>query len=79
MAIFDVDLWARSRYTINADTKEEAIEQALEFWENLIPDIFCEELNPSCITCYNADQDTTHKVACCNCCENYSFYSPDDE
>lgn len=28
-----------------------------------------------CSTCYNADQDTTHKVACCNCCEDGSFYT----
>lgn len=34
-----------------------------------------EEDDPSCSTCYNADQDTTDKVACCNCCEEYSFYT----
>lgn len=33
----------------------------------------------SCETCYNIDQDTEHKVACCNCCENYDFYIPADE
>ena len=33
----------------------------------------------SCDTCYNVDQDTEHKVACCNCCENYDFYIPADE
>lgn len=33
----------------------------------------------SCDTCYNIDQDTEHKVACCNCCENYDFYIPADE
>lgn len=32
----------------------------------------------SCSTCYNGDEDTPDKVACCNCCENYSFYSPID-
>lgn len=78
MAKFDIDLWARARYTIDADTKEEAIEQAMEYWENLIPDTFCEELRPSCDTCYNRDEDTEHKVACCNCCENYSFYTSID-
>lgn len=31
--------------------------------------------DPSCSTCYNADQDTTDKVACCNCCEDYCFYT----
>ena len=36
------------------------------------------EENLSCATCYNADQDTTDKVACCNCCEDYSFYSRRD-
>ena len=36
------------------------------------------EREPSCSTCYNADQDTPDKVACCNCCEDYSFYSPID-
>ena len=35
-----------------------------------------EEEKPSCSTCDNADQDTTDKVACCNCCEDYSFYTP---
>ena len=78
MPKFDVDLWARARYTINADTKEEAIEQALEYWDGLMPDIFCEELHPSCDTCYNHDEDTEYKVACCNCCEDYSFYTPID-
>ena len=34
-----------------------------------------EDENPSCATCGNADQDTTDKVACCNCCEDYSFYT----
>lgn len=33
----------------------------------------------SCETCYNIDQDTEHKVACCNCCEDYDFYIPADE
>lgn len=33
----------------------------------------------SCETCYNIDQDTENKVACCNCCENYDFYIPADE
>lgn len=33
------------------------------------------EVEPSCSTCYNADQDTTDKVACCNCCEDYCFYT----
>ena len=33
----------------------------------------------SCETCYNIDQDTESKVACCNCCEDYDFYIPDDE
>lgn len=78
MAKFDIDMWARARYTIDADTKEEAIEQALEYWDGLMPDIFCEELHPSCDTCYNRDEDTEHKVACCNCCEDYSFYTPID-
>ena len=78
MPKFDIDLWERARYIIDADTKEEAIEQALEYWENLIPDIFCEELQPSCDTCYNQDGDAIDKVACCNCCEDYSFYSPID-
>ena len=78
MPKFDVDLWARARYTIDADTKEEAIEQALEYWDALMPDIFCEELHPSCSTCYNGDMDTLGKVASCNCCEDYSFYTPID-
>ena len=34
-----------------------------------------EDENLSCATCGNADQDTTDKVACCNCCEDYSFYT----
>lgn len=34
-----------------------------------------EDENPSCATCGNADQDTTDKVACCNCCEDYCFYT----
>ena len=75
---FDVDLWARARYIIEADTKEEAIEQAMEFWENLIPDTFCEELQPNCNTCYNSDMDTLVKAVRCSRCENYSFYSPID-
>lgn len=33
----------------------------------------------SCETCYNVDMDTEHKVACCNCCEDYDFYIPADE
>jgi hypothetical protein len=33
----------------------------------------------SCDTCYNVDQDTENKVACCNCCEDYDFYIPADE
>ena len=32
-----------------------------------------------CETCYNVDQDTENKVACCNCCEDYDFYIPADE
>ena len=32
-----------------------------------------------CDTCYNIDQDTENKVACCNCCEDYDFYIPADE
>ena len=46
--------------------------------ESPIPDTFWEELYPSCSTCYNRDEDTPDKVACCNCCEDYSFYTPID-
>ena len=38
-------------------------------------DCIIEDEDPSCSTCYNADQDTTDKVACCNCCEDYCFYT----
>jgi hypothetical protein len=80
MMKFDVDLWARARYTIEADTKDEAIEQALEHWENLIPDIFCEEIKEekSCSKCDHFIEETDMDVACCNCCENYCFFSLDD-
>lgn len=33
---------------------------------------------PSCSTCVNVDQDTIDKVACCNCCEDYSFYQHEE-
>lgn len=78
---FDVDLWARARYTIEADTKEEAIELALEYWENLIPDIFCEEIKDEekdCSKCIHFIEETETDVACCNCCENFCFFSLDD-
>ena len=35
-----------------------------------------QEDNICCETCDCFDQDTTDKVACCNCCEDYSFYYP---
>ena len=76
---FDVDLWARARYTIEADTKEEAIEQAMDYWENLIPDIFCEEIKDEekdCSQCTHFIEETEMDVACCNCCENFCFFSP---
>lgn len=34
---------------------------------------------PSCSTCDHQGGFTLDDVACCNCCENYSFYSPRKE
>ena len=36
-------------------------------------------IKPSCSICYNADMDTTTKVACCNACEDYCFFTPINE
>lgn len=73
---FKADTWY---YAIEAETQEEAIWKALDSFLEYEPDIYCEECkeedDPSCSTCYNADQDTTDKVACCNCCEDYCFYT----
>lgn len=34
---------------------------------------------PSCSTCDHQGGFTLDDVACCNCCENYSFYEPRKE
>ena len=34
---------------------------------------------PSCSTCDHQGAFTLDDVACCNCCENYSFYEPRKE
>jgi hypothetical protein len=35
--------------------------------------------SPSCSTCDHQGGFTLDDVACCNCCENYSFYEPRKE
>ena len=32
-----------------------------------------------CVTCNNAGWETMDKVAACNCCENFEFYTPRKE
>lgn len=39
-------------------------------------DYICHETCMGCSSCSHADQFTTNDVACCNCCEDYSYYSP---
>lgn len=39
-------------------------------------DYICHGECRGCDTCAHSDLFTTDDVACCNCCENYSFYSP---
>ena len=34
---------------------------------------------PSCSTCIHQGDFSLDDVACCNCCENYSFYEPREE
>lgn len=52
-----------------APCEEELYEEELELFAE-------EDERKCCETCYNFDQDTTDKVACCNCCEHYNFYLP---
>lgn len=33
----------------------------------------------NCEECIHFMLDTMDDVACCNCCENYSFYSPNNK
>ena len=39
-------------------------------------DYICNGECRGCDTCNNSDQDTTDKVAFCNCCDNYGYYCP---
>ena len=39
-------------------------------------DYICSGECLGCETCNNVDQDTTDKVAFCNCCDNYGYYCP---
>lgn len=47
------------------------------FWDEG-DDYIDDDWNP-CDTCYNIDQDTTDKVACCSCCEHGEFYDEVEE
>ena len=78
---FDIFLQDFVSYTnIEADTKQEAIMQALNWWLEREPEIVVLEADETpCHKCYNADQDTEGKVTCCNCCVNYDFFTPRDE
>ena len=65
---------------IEADNKEQAIEIALEWWAERIPEILALNAGETpCHKCYNVDQDTEGKVACCSCCVNYDFFTPREE
>lgn len=44
------------------------------FWDE--GDEYTDDDWDACETCQNLDQDTTDKVACCNCCEVAEFYCP---
>ena len=78
MKKFDVSIKADTCYfAIEAKTKEEAIEQALEWFLYYEPDIFViESEEESCCTCTHSNQFTLDNVASCNCCEDYSYYTP---
>jgi len=51
---------------------EEECDDFLFFWD-LGDDWFDDDWDP-CDKCGNADQDTTTKVASCNCCETAEYY-----
>lgn len=51
----------------------ETMEIGLEAYDAII-DAFAEY--HLCNTCAHITQENTNDVACCNCCENYSFFSP---
>lgn len=38
-----------------------------------------EKFDDPCNHCKNREQDTMGKVAACNCCEQYEFFSPNDK
>lgn len=49
-------------------------------FEDCFDDCFYEMIqSPSCSTCDHQGAFTLDDVACCNCCENYSFYEPRKE
>jgi hypothetical protein len=51
----------------------ETAEIGLEAYDAIM-DVFNE--HHLCNTCAHITQETTDDVACCNCCEDNSFYSP---
>lgn len=78
---FDVSIKADAFYfAVEAETKEEAIEQALEWFLYYEPDIFVTESDEEdcdgCDGCIHSNQFTLDDVASCNCCEDYSYYTP---
>ncbi len=59
------------------DHPEEECDDFLVFWDPIEDDgDWIDDDWDACGHCQNADQDTTDKVACCNCCEVGEFFSP---
>lgn len=65
-------------YTPAADAHiMETAEIGLEAYDAIM-DVFYEQ-HFLCNKCIHNAQETTDDVACCNCCERNSFYSPIEE
>lgn len=48
------------------------------FWDP-DDDYICHGECRGCDTCSHSNQFTTDDVACCNCCDNGGYYTPDKE
>ena len=80
MAFYSVEVWDKAFYPcIEADSPEEAERIAEEWFIDRCPATNVQQIQPSCDKCYHFQQEEVMDGAsACSCCEDFSFYEPDN-
>ena len=80
MGFYSVEIWDKTFYPcIEADSPEQAEMIAEEWFYERHPATNVRQIQPSCDKCYHSrHEESMGSVSACNCCEDFSFFEPND-